>query len=155
MLFMILTVVLTVSGCNRKTVYHHYEHTPNVGWEKIDTLFFDIPPVSRSAVLQEEIGLRISQRYPFLRLSLIVQQEVIPDAQSGKRRFVRTDTLNCSLYDEDGTAKGKGIGYYQYSFYLTDLSVSEKDSLHIAVRHNMRREILQGIVDVGILLRQY
>lgn len=152
---MILTVVLTVSGCNRKTVYHHYEHTPNVGWEKIDTLFFDIPPVSRSAVVQEEIGLRISQRYPFLGLSLIVQQEVIPDAQSGKRRFVRTDTLNCSLYDEDGTMKGKGIGYYQYSFYLTDLSVSEKDSLHIAVRHNMRREILQGIVDVGIMLRQY
>jgi gliding motility-associated lipoprotein GldH len=152
---MILTVVLAVTGCNRKTVYHHYVHTPNVGWEKIDTLFFDVPPVDHSAVLSEEIGLRISHLYPFLGLSLIVQQKVIPADGSDNRSIVRTDTLNCSFYDKDGTPMGKGIGYYQYSFHLTDLSVSEKDSLHIAVRHNMRCEILQGIVDVGILLRQY
>lgn len=152
---MILTVVLVVTGCDRKTIYHHYVHTPKVGWEKNDILSFDVPPVSHSAVLHEEIGLRISQAYPFLGLSLIVQQEVIAADGSTNRNIVRTDTLKCSLYDEDGNPKGKGIDYYQYSFHLTDLSVNEKDSLHITVRHNMRREILQGIVDVGILLRQY
>ena len=50
--------------------------------------------------------------------------------------------------------KGHGISTYQYNFHLTTLTLNEGDSLHIAVRHNMKREILPGISDIGIRLSQ-
>jgi gliding motility-associated lipoprotein GldH len=48
--------------------------------------------------------------------------------------------------------KGKGVNLFQYQFHLTDLSISEGDSIDIAIYHHMRREVLTGIVDVGVKL---
>ena len=38
-----ITVATTMVSCNRNTVYDHYEHTPLTGWEKNDTLIFQMP----------------------------------------------------------------------------------------------------------------
>jgi hypothetical protein len=35
---------------------------------------------------------------------------------------------------------------------VRQLQLQEGDSLHVVVRHNMKREILPGIFDVGIKL---
>ena len=152
---------MALCGCNRKTIYHHYEHTPLAGWEKSDTIVFCVPPVPQSTVLHEEVELRISNRYPFMGLSLVVDHTTLPanaSRKTGKTMpagLMRTDTLNCSLVGEDGNFKVKGVGYYQYHFHLTDISVNEGDSLVVAIRHAMRRETLPGIADVGIKLRGY
>ena len=122
---------------------------------------FCVPPVRQSTVLHEEVELRISDRYPFMGLSLVVEHTTVPANTSRKAGktlpagLMRTDTLNCSLVDQNGNFKVKGIGYYQYHFHLTDISVNEGDSLVIAIRHAMRRETLPGIADVGLKLRSY
>ncbi len=137
------------ASCNRKTVYHHYEHTTVNGWEKNDTLSFTVMPLGSSCVLHEEVGLRINGLYPFMSLCLVIDQETRPGA------MFRRDTLNCSLIDSRGNVKGQGVGYYQYSFHLTDLSLGADDTLRVRVRHNMKREILPGIADIGLMLRKY
>ena len=142
----LLTVALALAGCNRQTVYHHYEKASVDGWERNDTLVFNVSPASSDAVLQEEVQLRINNKYPFMGLSLIVEQTTFPS------NVRRVDTLNCHLIDKKGGVEGKGINYVQYGFYLTDISVSEGDSLSIALHHNMKREILPGIIDLGIRL---
>ena len=154
-----LVLLLIISSCTRKTVYHHYEPAPIAGLEKNDTLFFHVAPMKKSAVLREEVGLRINSLYPFMGLSLIVQQTTLHrQAEKGnvmRNHITRTDTLNCNLIDQRGNTKGKGINFYQYDFHLTDLSLNDGDSLCIAIHHNMKREILPGIVDVGIKLQAY
>lgn len=158
---MVLAVTIALCSCNRKTIYHHYEHTSLAGWEKSDTIVFCVPPVPQSTVLHEEVELRISDRYPFMGLSLVVEHTTLPAGTTPKAGkalpagLVRTDTLNCSLVDENGNFKVKGVGYYQYHFHLTDISVNEGDSLVVALRHAMRRETLPGIADVGIKLHAY
>ena len=144
-----LTVALALTGCNRHTIYHHYEQTPVAGWERNDTLFFNVSPTGDDAVLHEEVEMRISNKYPFMGLCLVVEQTTFP---SNVRRI---DTLNCNLIDEKGNVMGKGINYMQYNYHLTDLSLNEGDSLSIAIRHNMKREILPGVIDVGIKLIKY
>ncbi len=62
------------------------------------------------------------------------------------------DTLNCALIGANGVPKGQGIGYYQYAFDITSMDLQEGDSLHISVRHDMKREILPGISNVGVSL---
>ena len=81
-----------------------------------------------------------------LPTNIIVKQTTLPSGVS------RTDTLSCTLADEDGNILGKGVNYYQHVFPLTNISLSEGESVVIAIRHNMIRETLPGIADVGIRL---
>lgn len=139
-----ITVATAVLSCNRKTIYDHYEPTPISGWEKNDTLIFDISPVEADGNYKQEIGLRINGVYPFTKLCLIIDQTILP------ANMTLSDTLYCRLFSDDGTVKGRGVSWYQYKFHLTDVRLTRGDSLHIRIRHNMRREILPGISDVGI-----
>ena len=144
--FLLFLSFLSLTACDRKTVYNHYEHTPIAGWEKNDTLTFSIGPLKDGGQYVEEVGVRISGDYPFTGLNLIVEQMLLPSRES------RSDTLCCSLIDEKGNAKGRGISHYQYLFHLTTLKVEQDERLRIAIRHDMKREILPGIADIGIKL---
>lgn len=141
-------MAIALTACNRRTVYHHYEHTPVSGWEKNDTLVFYTDPMQDDGHYIEEIGLRINGSYPFMGLNLIIEQTVYPSKDT------RSDTLNCTLIDEQGYPKGRGISHYQNLFHLTTLKLNRGESLHIAIRHDMKREILPGISDIGIRLRK-
>lgn len=137
-------VVLT--ACNQKTVYYHYEHTSLTGWDKNDTLSFAIGPVSVSGRYLEEIGLRISGEYPFTGLNLIVEQ------RNKSKQLLRVDTLVCNLINEQGNAKGRGVSQFQYLFPLSTMDLQEGDELFVTIRHDMKRDILPGISDVGLRL---
>ena len=80
---------------------------------------------------------------------MIVEQKVMPG------NVTRCDTVTCELTDDKGKVKGNGISNYQYVFHVSDRHYHKGDSLHISVRHDMKREILPGITDVGISLRAY
>ncbi len=144
----ILTVACGITSCSRLPIYCHYEPTPATGWEKNDTICFGIPPVSEAGYYKEELGLRINEDYPFQGLCLIVQQTVLP---SGYRH---NDTLNCKLIDKNGTIRGTGINHYQYTFHVNTIRLAEGDSLHIHVKHNMKREIMPGVTDIGIRIER-
>ena len=141
---MLLTI--TLSACNTRTVYNSYAHTPIGGWEKNDALSFGIPPVKQGGEYREDIGLRINNAFPFMSLCIIVEQTVFPS------EITYSDTLNCHLINENGEARGHGISHYQYSFHLTNLNLQQGDSIHVTVKHNMKREILPGIADLGVKL---
>ena len=147
-------VLLTLTACNKQTVYYHYEHTPVSGWEKNDTLTFLTAPIAVEGHYAEDVGLRISGDYPFIALNLIVEQTVLktPTSKLKTQTSNLVDTLTCNLIDEMGNAKGNGISHYQYTFPLTTLSLAQGDRLRITIRHDMKREILPGITDIGIRL---
>ena len=144
----LLMVAVLLTACNHGTVYQHYEHVPNGGWETNDTLSFEIGPLLEAGTYQEKLELRIDEFYPFLGLSLKVEQTIFP---RGERYF---QTLSCDLIEKNGAYKGNGISFYQYGFDLNDLHLEKGDSIHIIVRHNMKREIMPGVTDIGILLKK-
>lgn len=143
-LFLIALLSLVFVACDTSTVYHHFEPTPISGWERNDTLKFSVPVLTSAGGYREDVSMRLNSEYPFTGLTLIVDQTVFPG-----RRHV-SDTLNCSVVDMEGNVKGRGIGFYEYDFPLTHLRLNAGDSLQINVRHNMKREILPGIADIGI-----
>ena len=141
---LLLTVVVALAACNRKTVYAHYEHTPMTGWDKSDTLAFDVPTIKAGGAYKEDIGLRLVNTYPFQGLSLVIKQTILPSG------YTHSDTVFYNLFDRKGNTKGPGVSFYQYQFHFNTLQLREGDSLHICVKHNMKREIMPGIADVGI-----
>jgi len=142
----IALVLLLLTACNQKTVYNHYEPTPIAGWEKNDTLIFMVNDIKKEGAYVEEIGIRINGDYPFMSLNLVVEQTLLSTHET------RRDTLSCSLIDEQGNAKGRGISHYQYLFHLTTLKLSAGERVKVAMRHDMKREILPGIANIGIKL---
>ena len=141
-------LLLVLSACNRKLVYDRYLSTPISGWEKNDTLSYDIRPVSGTDTYDMWLGLRTSEAYPFTAITLIVEQHIYP------KDTIVNDTVNCKLTDRHGNALGTGVNFHQYRFPVTELQLQDGDSIHIRVRHDMKREILPGISDVGISLRR-
>ena len=141
-------LLLVLSACNRKFVYDRYLSTPISGWEKNDTLSYDIRPVSGTDTYDMWLGLRTSEAYPFTAITLIVEQHIYP------KDTIVNDTVNCKLTDRHGNASGTGVNFHQYRFPVTELQLQDGDSIHIRVRHDMKREILPGISDVGISLRR-
>ncbi|HBN46811.1 MAG TPA: gliding motility lipoprotein GldH [Prevotella sp.] len=144
----ILLSGLLCVACTGNKVYDHYNHTPIGGWEKIDTLKFDVSPLKKSGLYATSMGLRINNAFPFISMTLIVEQTVLPANKTV------IDTINCPLVDKNGRVKGKGVGFYQYHFPVSLMTLHENDSLHITVRHDMKREILPGVSDVGIELER-
>ncbi len=135
-----------LQSCNESKVYDKYDHTPLSGWEKNDTLRFDIPRLTADGMYESTLGLRITDNYPFMGLTLIVEQRLMP------ADTIFTDTVKCELTDRNGKTRGKGVSYYQFRFPVKKMQLSKGDSLHIRVRHDMKREMLPGISDVGISL---
>jgi gliding motility-associated lipoprotein GldH len=141
-------MTIVMAACGGSVVYDEYQHTAVSGWEKIDSLMFGVPRVTAPGTYDLNLGLRINGLYPFLKLTLIVDQTVFPS------RVTTSDTLNCSLIDKHGNPETKGISSYQYTFPVKKVVLQSGDSLHISVRHDMKREVMPGISDVGIIIKK-
>lgn len=150
-LTLLITVATSLVSCNRKTVFNRFEHTPQTGWEKNDTLIFRLHPINRPGEYEEEIGLRIADFYPFTAICLIVDRTIISKDKTQAPRTL-SDTLTCRLFDANGIIEGKGVSLFQYSVPASGLPLTEGDSVEVRIRHNMKREILHGITDIGYKL---
>lgn len=137
---------LLLGGCDESVVYHHYVSTSILGWEKNDTLEFNIPRLITTDRYREEIDVRISNEYPFKSINLVIEQQFFP----GKR--VKRDVLRCQFTDAKGHFEGHGTNFYQYRYVLDDVILRQNDSVHITIKHDMKREIVPGISDIGVRL---
>ena len=102
--------------------------------------------MKEAGTYQEEIGIRTDLDYPFQSLALVVAQEIHP-----KGDILQT-VKNCTLYDESGKERGNGISRFQNVIYLSDIQLEKGDSLRICITHNMRREMISGLSDIGMIL---
>lgn len=150
--FLLLVALLAGSACSQRRVYDHYCHTPLAGWEKTDPVSFDVPPMPASGDYQTEVGLRISNDFPFMSLFLVVSETIVhanEDLPVGRPEETKTVTLSLPLVSHDGRSLGSGLSYQQYAFPVNTLRLQQGDSLHITIRHDMKREIMPGISDIG------
>lgn len=139
-------LILCVLACNSNAFYNHYNHTTISGWERNDTISFSVPRIKQSGKYALDMGLRTTGGYPFKSISLVVEQKQYPS----KRVYI--DTVTCVMLDDKGTQQANGISYYQYKINIKKIYLQKDDSISFVVRHAMKREILPGISDVGIML---
>lgn len=149
--FLQYLTVATVCGClfvscNRDIVFSKYHSVGSDGWERTDTLFFETDPMAHAGKYREELGLRINSHFPFMSMTVIVSQQALPSGLS------RKDTVEAILTDKEGTVLGEGVSHYQYLFRLRDMELLKGDTLRVKIWHNMIRQQLAGVTDVGFTL---
>ena len=133
-----------LASCATDTVFDQYVHTPVSGWEKNDTLTLRIPKAEAAGEYSQQIGVRMTSAYPFMSISFIVEQKIFPKGET------LTDTVKCQVTDSRGNFLGSGVSAYQYRLPLREVRLAKGDSINVSIRHNMKREILPGVSDVGL-----
>lgn len=150
----VLFVVWTATACVGGKVFDEYEQIPVEGWDKTDTLTFSVPAVAADGVYNLALGLRTTGDYPFMSLTLLFEANII--AKKSENSSVVKDpqrlsrTLSCPLVSSRGRSQGQGVSLYQYNFHVATISLREGDSLQVNIRHNMKREMLPGLSDLGL-----
>lgn len=144
---LLLAAICGMASCSRQQkVYANYEHIDDAEWEKTDTITFDVPPMTAAGSYRERLGLRLADAFPFMTLSLEMEIHVLP------KGLIYASQHKFNVIDQKGNPMGKGLSLHQYDFDLNELELEEGDSLHIKIAHNMKREILPGVVDLGLIL---
>ena len=145
-----MVILLMCPSCRPAAHYHHYESTAPRGWSLDDSIHFEVPPVPSDGFYQEQLGLRITRSYPFRALHVIVEQQILDSVGSHISAVTRNDTLVCPLIDDHGNTLRRGISHIQYTAPLPLLQLRRGQWLHVIVHHDMKRETLPGITDVGL-----
>jgi gliding motility-associated lipoprotein GldH len=144
----ILTVALALSACNRNALYSHYQPIDIDGWQRCDTVCFETAPMAHAGRYIETLGLRINGDFPFTQLTLIVNQQVRPSG------LARTDTVEAIITNKEGIILGEGISLYLYNLSLPAMKLLKDDTLSVYVHHDMLRDPLPGITDIGFTLEK-
>ena len=126
-----IVALAVLTACDSK-VYDTYHHTPLAGWEKNDTLYYDVPRITRGGTYELTLGVRTNNAFPFMAITLIVDQTLLPSRQTV------SDTLDCRLVKPGGTYKEGGINYYEYPRAHPLLSPPGQYAHHRAPRHEAR-----------------
>ena len=148
-LFVLFSACL-LTACNENTVYHSYQSLPDEGWEKRDTLSFQIPitdSIPTTLRLFAEVRNRIE--YPYHDLHLFISQNLQDST------VWRTDTIVFSLADSTGRWTGHGWGsIYQSETFIKSVLPLRSGNYTIKVINGMKDEKLQGLSDVGIRIEK-
>ena len=139
-----MAAVLTLAGCSQKPVYSHFEHFDSNGWRRADAATYSIG-VQEEGIYNIAMDLRVCSLYPYTQLMLVVQ------ASNTSHLINRTDTVNIDITDYEGNPLGSGLSIRTHHIDLPPATLTTNDTLNVTVTHNMSRECLPGIIDIGII----
>ncbi|WP_321481302.1 gliding motility lipoprotein GldH [uncultured Bacteroides sp.] len=143
--FYFIIILLLSSSCNNKTVYHSFLHIPDSGWDKNDTLSFNISVKDSMTYLHLSAEVRNKNDYPYQNLYLFIKNN-LKDSSTWK-----IDTLRFLLIDKKGNWLGNGWGsLYQLDKPFDSLFVPHPGTFQIKISHGMKDVSLKGINDIGV-----
>ena len=140
----ILIYILLLASCDRNTLMHTYQPVKGNCWDRTDTLTFNLPDLTTDDNCSVLVGLRVTNSFPYEMLIMEVEQNY--QNPMGHR----VDTIRYHLAEESGDFTENGINYFQYETQGLPLDLKKGQTGEIKIRHLMHREILPGIMDVGI-----
>lgn len=135
-------------SCDKNLIYEHFQKVDEQAWNYKDVLQFSISVQKKESVLFS-VALRNTSDFQNANIWLFLSIE----SPSGK---VQQDTLNCLLANDYGYWLGSGFS----GLYLTEHSLDklidfdEQGDWNVRVTHGMREDSIQGISEVGLLIRK-
>jgi gliding motility-associated lipoprotein GldH len=147
----LLIVMLAWVACADNVVHHSYRYIARKGWDRNDTLTFDVQ-ITDSMPTHYRLYAQIRNRtdYPYQNLLLLVSHNLQDSS------IVVTDTVRCTLANDAGRWTGKGWG----ALFQTFFNVNEYTARYpvgartVKVVHGMEDQTLTGINDVGIRIEK-
>ena len=148
--WLITSFLLLTAACapEERTLCYSYRAVDAKGWEQHDGVTFNSDTVRISGNYAITVGLRTTAAYPFQNLWLLVKQQYRqPDT-------IVVDTLCCTLTDPTGRNHGHGVSIFEQLCPLKQVHMETGQTVTVSINHIMRRVMLPGITDVGLIIRK-
>lgn len=135
---------LLLASCISGTAFHSYKPLPLEGWERCDTVCFELPKAVEDINGTLTIGLRTMEHVGMQDIVLAVEQ---CDESAG---VCRCDTVRYPLTDAEGDALTPGVNYHQYETQHLPISMKKGQGGSVRIHHLMTPETMHGITELGI-----
>jgi gliding motility-associated lipoprotein GldH len=138
-----------ILSCNNNIVYTDSAALPGKRWELMNILSFRVPVNDTLSNNNVTFTIRSGSSYPYRNIYLFVKT-VSPDGST------ITDTLEYYLADEKGKWYGKGFGdIHELNLpYRSNVFFPRRGIYQFNIQHGMRKEILDGIYDIGLRIEK-
>lgn len=149
LLFLVITIGLGFTSCDKTVVFDKYKAIPKAGWHKDSLVVFNIPIEDTLQNHNLLINIRNETSYKFSNLWLFIEIRQ-PDGQ------LLTDTFEIALADPSGKWLGEGIGGIKTreSIFRRNVQLPVSGEYSVKLQHGMRQELLEGIHDVGFRIEK-
>ena len=145
----LLFIASFYTACDEQTVYHSFQSLPTEGWQRNDTLFFNVSVADSATLYNVSVEVRNRNNYPYQNLPLLIYYDS-PEVPNIKR-----DTLELRLADNAGIWLGDGWGgLYQSTLPAGFIRIGKAGEYRFKIIHLLPDEVLPGINDVGIKLKR-
>lgn len=146
---LLLLIAGLVIACNEQTVYHSYHSISPRGWNKSDTLLFNVPITDSLKTLRLFAEVRNKGKYLYQDFYLVVSHN-LQDSTA-----FETDTLRFVLVDKEGKWQGRGWGsLFQSALLMKEVVVRYPGNYRFKASQGMKDDTLVGISDIGIKIEQ-
>ncbi|MDR1582776.1 MAG: gliding motility lipoprotein GldH [Prevotellaceae bacterium] len=143
------TVLLLCSCTDRSIIWQKKILIADCLWNKDTVLKFNIPVEDTASLCSLSIYLRNRTDYSFQNLYLFLNVKA-PNENT------TVDTLNFNLAYNDGKWSGSGGLFSKYRenifLYREYIKFPEKGNYSVNIRHGMRKDDLEGIFSLGLIL---
>jgi gliding motility-associated lipoprotein GldH len=146
---LIVATTLIATACNNDVFHTESVHLKNSEWKAADTLFYNFNSKDTLASYDFYFEIRNTTNYDMQNLYLFITAYYPGNTYS-------RDTAECILAAADGKWYGKGMGKHKDNRFLFRKGVRfrKPGDYIIAVNQAMRKDTLNGISDVGILIKK-
>ncbi len=140
-----------VCSCSLDVKYDKYVPVSSDGWNIEDTLKFSTDTLRQDGRYGFTLGVRTRRAFPYRDLVLIVERNVYRDSILVLHK---REKVTCPIVTEEGSFTGDGTATKTHETGLKDFVMQTGDSVAVSIYHQMTRQNLPGIVDVGIKIEK-
>ena len=137
---------LSLAACTGGTLFHSDKPLPAEGWDRRDTVCFDLPKAETDIDGTLFIGLRTAANISYQDVVIAVEQHFETPSS------YRCDTVRYPLTDAEGFALSPGINYHQYETQHLPFHLTKGQSSSVRIHHLMNHEVIPDITELVIKL---
>lgn len=148
-LLIIGIIAIVFIACDKNRVYDSSKSIDSEQWHYQKYLKFDVSIDDTVSLHKFYINIRNNNEYEYQNIYLFLTTK-LPDGKKSQ------DTLLCYLADEKGKWLGTGLGDIKDSKLLLkdNLRFPQKGTYSFSLTQAMRKDIINGIVDIGIRIEK-
>jgi gliding motility-associated lipoprotein GldH len=145
----LLAILFAFASCDTHVVFESNKKIIDESWNKNEIVIFETEINDTTELYNIFLNLRHSTQYSYRNFYLFFETEM-PDG-----KIVR-DTLECILADKAGKWTGSGFGRIKsHRFHFREnVWFPRKGKYVFRLEQAMRKDVLEGIVDVGVRIEK-
>ena len=126
----LLFIASFYTACDEQTVYHSFQSLPTEGWQRNDTLFFNVSVADSATLYNVSVEVRNRNNYPYQNLPLLIYydspdlltMQVFGQEMAGVGYINQLSQQVSSVLEKPGNTASKLYTFYRTKFFPVSMT---------------------------------